>query len=360
MAPEQRLGENASVKSDVFSAGVTLYEMLTGETPWKDINHLPTDRRAWATIVPPSNLYKEIPAALDQLVLKAIDLQPGRRFNTANEMADELKKMRYAPQSDLIAWASGRKSNVNLNTSENKKTDNQVRQEVPKNKAKQIVEKKKKENNKRWLWVSGLVAGLLICLFISGFFFWKSLNPSNNIAFQDDFSNTQTTTSQWSPISGNWQVVNGSYYCSTSDNKCLSTINSIPNGNFTLSVDVYGQDGIDKSIYFGIIDQQYYRVSLRSDPINQMILSEVNGNQPEKVLSQTSWQISDQKWYKLKLVFKDQTLSVYIDDQLVASTTNTIFKQSGGKIGVGIEPIANGTSTINSAAFDNFQFSTDN
>lgn len=359
MAPEQRLGETATIKTDVFSAGITLYEMLTGEIPWKDANHLPTDRRAWASIIPPSKLFQDVNPELDQIVIKAIDLQPGRRFNTADEMAAELKKMRYAPKSDLAAWASGRKSNVNLNTLENKKAENQVKNAEPKRKAKQNVQNKRDDNNKRWLWVSSL-AGLLICLSIAGFFFWKLLNPSNNVTFQDDFSNTQTTTSQWSPISGNWQVVNGSYYCSTSNNKCLSIINSIPSGNFTLSVDIYGQDGIDKSIYFGITDQQYYRVSLRSDPVNQTILSEVNGNQPEKVLSQTSWQISNQKWYKLKLVFKDQTLSIYIDEQLVASTISPIFQKSGGKIGVGIEPISNGTSTLNSAAFDNVRISTDN
>lgn len=362
MAPEQRLGENASVKSDVFSAGVTLYEMLTGETPWKDVNHLPTDRRAWASIIRPSKLSQSISLELDEIVLKAIDLQPGRRFETVDEMADELKKMRYAPQSDLIAWASGRKSNINSTALENKKIEERVKIKKhtiadPKGNLKNNVGKEKTAKINPVLW--GSLGGILICLFVAGFFLWQSFG-SKTAFFQDTFSDQQTTASQWSSVSGNWQIVNGSYFCSTSDSKCLSLINSIPEGNFTLSVDVYGQDGVDKSVYFGVMDQKYFRVSLRSGPENQIILYDVSGNQSEKILAQTAQQISNQTWYKLKLVFTNQTISIYIDGNLVISTTNPISQQSGGKVGVGIEPVSNTASTVNSAAFDNIEIFIDN
>lgn len=109
MSPEQRLGESATVRSDIYSIGVTFYEMLTGKTPWEESNFLPIDRRSWARFTPPSKLIRGVDPKLDQIISTAMDLQPGRRYQTAQKMLGELQGLPSATQIDLSAWARGRK-----------------------------------------------------------------------------------------------------------------------------------------------------------------------------------------------------------------------------------------------------------
>jgi len=88
MAPEQARGEAYDARVDVYAAGATLYQMLTGSKPFPDrtladaiVSQLPA---------PPSTLRPSIPAALDQLVLRALEPRPDRRFPSAAALGDAL------------------------------------------------------------------------------------------------------------------------------------------------------------------------------------------------------------------------------------------------------------------------------
>lgn len=108
MSPEQRLGSPVTPKSDIFASGIVFYEMLMGKTPWQNSNVLPTDRRAWAEMVLPSNEIPNIPRYVDEVISQAIDLQPGRRYSSVNEMISAIQELPSASRNDLAAWASGR------------------------------------------------------------------------------------------------------------------------------------------------------------------------------------------------------------------------------------------------------------
>lgn len=109
MSPEQRLGDNLSVRSDVFSVGVTFYELVTGQTPWQQEEYLRVDRRAWLNLTPPSKIINSPNKDIDQFVLTAIEFQPGRRFSSAEDMLLALERFSKAPLSDLADWSKGRK-----------------------------------------------------------------------------------------------------------------------------------------------------------------------------------------------------------------------------------------------------------
>lgn len=87
MAPEQALGDaRADHRVDLFSLGVTLYEMLTRRLPFDG----PSDTAVLARVLtvepePPSALRPEIPPALDALVLRALEKLPSRRYADAAE-----------------------------------------------------------------------------------------------------------------------------------------------------------------------------------------------------------------------------------------------------------------------------------
>jgi serine/threonine protein kinase len=92
MSPEQALGEPVDGRSDIFAAGVLLYEMLTGQTlyPEEDIERL-LDRVRKANILPPSMHRSDVPDDLEAIVMKALKKRPQDRYQTAGEMSQALQ-----------------------------------------------------------------------------------------------------------------------------------------------------------------------------------------------------------------------------------------------------------------------------
>jgi len=92
MAPEQCLGQHVDARTDIFSAGVVLYQLLTGEKPFSGDSPLTTMHQVLnAPPVHPSQLNVHIPTALDGIVLKALAKRPDERFQSASEFADALQ-----------------------------------------------------------------------------------------------------------------------------------------------------------------------------------------------------------------------------------------------------------------------------
>src|SRR5215472_7835716 len=92
MSPEQARGEKLDERSDIFSLGVIFYEILTGKTPYPSDTPLATLwKRMQEPVTPPSKLEPSLPAALNDIVLKALEIEPERRFARAREMAHQLE-----------------------------------------------------------------------------------------------------------------------------------------------------------------------------------------------------------------------------------------------------------------------------
>ncbi len=88
MSPEQARGEKVDRRSDLYSLGVVLYEMLTGRSPYgalKDESLAEAVR--YGTIKPPRSVDAAVPARLDALVMKALSRDVDERFQTARELA---------------------------------------------------------------------------------------------------------------------------------------------------------------------------------------------------------------------------------------------------------------------------------
>jgi len=107
MAPELFKGEGATIASDVYAAGVTLYYLLTRKYPYGEIEPFQTPR--FGEPVRPSRYRPETPGWLENIILKAVAHDLDKRFETADEMLHALEYGEFKPltvqRTPLIARA---------------------------------------------------------------------------------------------------------------------------------------------------------------------------------------------------------------------------------------------------------------
>jgi eukaryotic-like serine/threonine-protein kinase len=94
LSPEQARGAPVDQRSDIYSVGVVLYELLTGKLPFNGETPLEIAMKHLSEIPKsPSELRSEIPADLDMVVLRALAKDPADRFESAEEMERELARV---------------------------------------------------------------------------------------------------------------------------------------------------------------------------------------------------------------------------------------------------------------------------
>src|SRR5690242_18336653 len=123
MSPEQAAGKSLDVRSDIFSFGVVLYQMLAGRRPFEGA----TDLETLQTIIhsTPAPLPAEVPTALRGIVEKALEKDPAHRYQSMREMVVDLRRLmrqsveavaplpsarrlrRWAPALILVTLAAG-------------------------------------------------------------------------------------------------------------------------------------------------------------------------------------------------------------------------------------------------------------
>jgi eukaryotic-like serine/threonine-protein kinase len=91
MAPEQLRGIRSDPRSDLFALGVLLYFFSTGERPFGESETLRgMRRRLWRDPYPPRQLRADYPPALQEIVLRCLDIEPAWRYPTATQLAFDL------------------------------------------------------------------------------------------------------------------------------------------------------------------------------------------------------------------------------------------------------------------------------
>ena len=108
MAPEQAAGRTkaAGPGADIHALGAIFYEMLTGRTPFKGATELETlEQVRTAEPVAPSRLVPGMPRDAETIALKCLQKDPARRYATAQELADDLR--RFAAGEIIVARRAG-------------------------------------------------------------------------------------------------------------------------------------------------------------------------------------------------------------------------------------------------------------
>ncbi len=98
ISPEQARGESTDAKSDLYSLGVMMYEMLTGKLPFDADNAVSVAiMQLQSDPEPPRKLNPDIPVGLEEIIIKTMQKEPKKRYRSAAEMYSDLVKFKKNP-----------------------------------------------------------------------------------------------------------------------------------------------------------------------------------------------------------------------------------------------------------------------
>ena len=182
LPPEQASGKNATIKSDIYSMGIMMYELLTGTVPFRGDNAVEIALKHMKDKIP--SVRKQdpsIPQSVENILLKATAKNPRNRYDSAKEMHEDLlhcmdeehandKKITFAyPENDFdstapIPTVNQKKPSATKNTDFEKTSD--LVKSVPEE-PEEFFEEPKRKNT-----LIIILASFLLLLLISGALFW--------------------------------------------------------------------------------------------------------------------------------------------------------------------------------------------
>lgn len=127
ISPEQARGGYSDERSDIYSLGITLFEMLTGTVPFDGDSAVSVAVQHIQDSIPlPSQLVEGVPVSVDKIVLKCTQKKTDRRYQSAAELIVDLKKSLVMPDEDFVRMGSAYDSVLKKNEEEYNPDDDEL------------------------------------------------------------------------------------------------------------------------------------------------------------------------------------------------------------------------------------------
>lgn len=107
ISPEQARGGYSDAKSDIYSLGITMYEMLTGRVPFDgETNVAVALLHIQGEMTPPRQLEPSIPRSFERIIMKCTQKKPDRRYSSAKELIADLRRVLAEPDGNYVVIGS--------------------------------------------------------------------------------------------------------------------------------------------------------------------------------------------------------------------------------------------------------------
>lgn len=185
LPPEQASGKGSTLKSDIYSMGILMYELLTGTLPYRGDNAVEIALKHLKEPLPSiREILPDIPQSVENIILKSAAKNPKNRYNDAREMYEDLKtclddtrinepKLEYQfPELDN----DNKKFTKQVEKAISVDDDNQDNNEVS---VKKVTDNEVKKENKILIFLSTIFVGLIVIVATFALFLPKYLNQKD-------------------------------------------------------------------------------------------------------------------------------------------------------------------------------------
>ena len=198
LPPEQANGLTATTKSDIYSLGILMYELITGKVPFKGENAVEIALKQMKEPIPSiCEDNEEIPQRVENIILRACAKNPKNRYDSAKDMFKDLKEClkEDAPDEKKVVYkfseedleetktltdlkeVSRAEKNKNVSKDSKKKEKEEIKEEIEEELEKEEAKKDKKLNIA--LWITGGLVGIIGIALIVVIFVLPAMGPKD-------------------------------------------------------------------------------------------------------------------------------------------------------------------------------------
>jgi hypothetical protein len=179
--------------------------------------------------------------------------------------------------------------------------------------------------------------------------------PPDNVLFRDRFDDPAASQKNWDITSGSWTFDNGRLACQAPTYDCQAFAGNQAWKDYTFSVDLQTVEGMDRLVFVGVVPgKKLYQIRFRSDPANEIILTEQVDGKPDRDLKKVAFKNYNRMVYNLKVVTKGNNIKVLIDSIAVLDLTDPKIDLTG-MVGIGLFQSAVTNGPIATIWFDNVE-----